>query len=107
MLCLRSVCCAAGENMNTEKINTKRDFEPTFLELFRVIVVLQIFKSALGFWVCAVQSNLKLMEYLKFLRALQFESDQSSGMQRIKQFKITGSAFQSAYRNSNISGPMF
>lgn len=47
------------------------------------------------------------MEYLKFLRALQFESDQSSGMQRIKQFKITGSAFQSVYRNSDISGPMF
>lgn len=27
------------------------DFEPTFLEWFKVIAALQIFKSALGFWV--------------------------------------------------------
>lgn len=89
------------------KAKKKRDSEPTFSELFKVIVTLQIFKSALGFWACPVQSNLKLMEYLKFLRALQFVSDQSSGMQRIKQFKITGSAFQNVYRKSGVSGTMF
>lgn len=63
------------------------DFEPAFFEWFKVIAALQNFKSALGFWACRVQSNLKLMEYLKFLTALQFASGQSSGMQRKSKLK--------------------
>lgn len=56
------------------------DFEPTFLELFKVILALLIFNSALSFSL----EQFKINAVCKFLRALQFVSDQSSRMQRMK-----------------------
>lgn len=75
MLHLRSVCCTAGENMNAKKQNkkknntTKRDFEPTFLELFRVIVVLQIFQEHFGFLGLCSSEQFKINGVLKVFKS--------------------------------------
>lgn len=58
------------KKQNKKKNNTtKRDFEPTFLELFRVIVVLQIFQEHFGFLGLCSSEQFKINGVLKVFKS--------------------------------------